>query len=272
MPKNKTIERYLQDFSCIIITGASSGIGRELLSRIEYSGTAASVFNLSRTPPESISKALKFTHLNCDLSQPAHIESVVAELKKLMPSTGRILLVNNSGFGAYGEFPAPGIDHTLRMVDVNTRAPVHLTALLWNDIKTHGGQVVNVASLAGYQPTPLMATYAATKAFLLNWSIALDAEGRAFGVSCVAICPGPVSTNFSKAAGFESSTGLGGQTVQACVEESLQAMMRQRPQIITGWKNRLLGFFSARLPKPFAAKIGLRMIRRLKLDRFVKKT
>ncbi len=271
MLKNKTIERYLQDFSCIIITGASSGIGRELLSRIEYSGTAAAVFNLSRTPPEGISKALKFTHLKCDLSQPAHIEAVVVELKKLMPREGRILLINNSGFGAYGEFPSPGIDHTMRMVDVNTRAPVHLTALLWSEMKSRGGQVANVASLAGYQPTPLMATYAATKAFLLNWSIALDAEGRAHGVSCIAICPGPVSTNFSKAAGFESSTGLGGQTVQACVEESLQAMRKNRAQIIPGWKNRLLGFLSARLPKPLAAKIGLRMIRKLKLDRFVKK-
>ena len=271
MLKNKTIERYLQDFSCIIITGASSGIGRELLSRIEYSGTAAAVFNLSRTAPENTSKAIKFTHLNCDLSQPTHIESVVMDLKKLMPANGRILLINNSGFGAYGEFPKPGIDHTLRMIDVNSRAPVHLTALLWEDIKSRGGHVVNVASLAGYQPTPLMATYAATKAFLLNWSIALDSEGREFGVRCTAICPGPVSTNFSKAAGFESSTGMGGQTVQQCVEESLQAMARQRPQIITGWKNRLLGFFSARLSKPLAAQIGLRMIRKLKLDRFVKK-
>ena len=272
MLRNKTIETYLQDFSCIIITGASSGIGRELLSRIEYSDTTAAVFNLSRTAPEGISKALNFTHLNCDLSQPSHIETVVAELKKLMPREGRILLINNSGFGAYGEFPAPGIDHTLKMIDVNSRAPVHLTGLLWDKLKAQGGQVANVASLAGYQPTPLMSTYAATKAFLLNWSIALNAEGKAFGVTCTAICPGPVSTNFSKAAGFESSTGIGGQTVQECVEESLRAMSKQRPQVITGWKNRLIGFLSARLPKPLAAKIGLRMIRKLKLERFIKKT
>lgn len=271
MPINKTIAGHLQDFSCIIITGASSGIGRELLSRIEYSGTKAEVFNLSRTLPQNISKAIKFTHLNCDLSQPTHIESVVAELKKLIPRQGRILLINNSGFGAYGEFPNPSIEHTLRMVDVNTRAPVQLTALLWDVIKAQGGQVANVASLAGYQPTPLMTTYAATKAFLLHWSIALDAESQAHGVRCIAICPGPVSTNFSKAAGFESSTGLGGQTVQACVEETLQAMRKQHAQIIPGWKNRLLAFFSARLPKPLAARIGLRMIQRLKLDRFVKK-
>ena len=96
-------------------------------------------------------------------------------------------------------------------------------------------------------------------------------EARPHGVRCVAICPGPVSTNFSKAAGFTGSTGVGGQTADACVDEALRAMARTRPQVITGWKHKLLGWFSARLPKPWAAAIGLRMIRRLRLDRFVKK-
>jgi short-subunit dehydrogenase len=87
----------------------------------------------------------------------------------------------------------------------------------------------------------------------------------------VAICPGPVSTNFSKAAGFSGPTGLGGQTAEDCVDESLYAMAKSRPQIIPGWKNRLLGMFSAHLPKPWAAAIGLRVIRRLRLDRFVQR-
>jgi chlorite dismutase len=67
------------------------------------------------------------------------------------------------------------------------------------------------------------------------------------------------------------STGLGGQTAEACVDEALRAMAKANPQVITGWKHKLLGWFSARLPKPWAAAIGLRMIRRLRLDRFVKK-
>jgi short-subunit dehydrogenase len=271
MSKNETIDDFLRSFSCVIITGASSGIGRAILSRIYDSGTTAAVFNLSRTPPEGVPKSLNFTHLTCDLSQPTQIEEVAAGLRKLMPSEGRILLVNNSGFGAYGEFPAPGLEHTLKMTDVNVRAPVQLTGLLWDELKKRGGQVATVASLAGYQPTPLMATYAATKAFVLHWSIALDAEAKPYGVRCVAICPGPVSTNFSKAAGFSGPTGIGGQTSEDCVDEALRAMAKARPHVIPGWKNRLLGMFSARLPKPWAAAIGLRMIRRLKLDRFVQR-
>ena len=271
MSKNKTIDDFLRDFSVVIISGASSGIGRAILSRIEHSGTKAAVFNLSRTIPQGVANTLNFTHLSCDLSQPSALTAVVARLRELMPREGRILLVNNSGFGAYGEFPAPGLGHTLRMVDVNVRAPVELTGLLWDELKARGGQVANVASLAGFQPTPLMTTYAATKSFLLDWSVALDAEARPHGIRCVAVCPGPVSTNFSKAAGFASSTGLGGQTAEACAEEALRGMARARPVVVTGWKHKILAVFSARLPKPWAAAIGLRMIRRLRLDRFVRK-
>ena len=271
MPSAKSIDNFLNSFSCIIITGSSSGIGRALLSRIEKSSTSAAVFNLSRTPPQNVSNDLNFTHLTCDLSQPLEIKSVVAELQKLMPAQGTILLINNSGIGAYGEFPAPNLEHTMKMVELNTSAPVYLTGLLIEKLKSNGGQIANVASLAGYQPTPLMSTYAATKAFLLHWSIALNAEMKKYGVSSVAICPGPVSTNFSKAAGFTSSTGLGGQTADECADEALQAMAKNKPQVITGWKNKLLGIISSRLPKPLAAAIGLKMIQRLKLDRFIKK-
>ncbi|MFZ9399700.1 MAG: SDR family NAD(P)-dependent oxidoreductase [Opitutales bacterium] len=271
MSKNKTVDDFFRSFSVVIISGASSGIGRAMLSRISNSETKAAVFNLSRTPPEDVPNSLNFTHLTCDLSQAADIAAVVSELRKLMPREGRMLLINNSGFGAYGEFPAPGVDHTLKMIDVNVRAPVELTGRLWDDLKARGGQVANVASLAGFQPTPLMTTYAATKSFLLDWSVALDAEAKRHGIRCVAICPGPVSTNFSKAAGFASSTGLGGQTADECADEAVRGMAAARPVVVTGWKHKILAVFSARLPKPWAAAIGLRMIQRLRLDRFVKK-
>ncbi len=186
-----------------------------------------------------------------------------------MPREGRILLINNSGFGSYGEFPSPGVARNLEMIDLNVRAVVHLTGLLWPELRARGGMVVNVASLAGYQPTPLMTTYAASKAFVLNWSVALDAEARPHGIRCVAICPGPVSTNFSKAAGFASATGIGGQTAEACADESLEAMATGAVERVTGLKNRLLSVLSARLPKAWAAAVGLRMIRRLRLDRLL---
>lgn len=261
-PISQRSTRFLAEFDLIVVTGGSSGIGRALLGRVDQSATKAVVCNVSRTMPRDWPTGPTRVHLAADLSKPAEIEAVASALRKLMPGKGRMLLVNNSGFGAYGDFPAPGLDHTLRMVDVNCRAPVQLTGLLWPDLLARGGMVVNVASLAAYQPVPLMATYAATKAFLLNWSIALDTEGRPRGVRCVAICPGPVSTDFFRGAGFSAPTGLPGQTAEDCVDEALAAMAAGSPQAVTGWSNRLVACFSARLPKTWASAIGLRAIER----------
>lgn len=261
-PSPKRSAGFLAEFDLIVVTGGSSGIGRAFLRRMDESAPNAVVCNVSRTAPEAWPSGDKRVHLPADLAKPADIEAVAAALRKLMPRTGRMLLVNNSGFGAYGEFPAPGLEHTARMIDVNCRAPVHLTGLLWPDLLARGGMVANVASLAAYQPVPLMATYAATKAFVLHWSIALDTEGRDRGVRCVAVCPGPVSTNFFRGAGFSQPTGLPGQSAEDCVDEALAAMAARRPQVVTGLSNRLVAWFSARLPKPWASAIGLRAIQR----------
>lgn len=261
-PSSKRSARFLAEFDLIVVTGGSSGIGRAFLRRIDDFAPNAVVCNVSRTKPEGWPIGGSRIHLPADLSKPAEIEAVADALRKLMPGRRRILLVNNSGFGAYGDFPAPGLDHTLRMVDVNCRAPVHLTGLLWADLLEHGGMVVNIASLAAYQPVPLMATYAATKSFLLHWSIALDTEGRDRGVRCVAICPGPVSTGFFRSAGFSQPTGLPGQTAEDCVDEALAAMARAAPHAVTGFSNRILAALSARLPKAWASAIGLRAIQR----------
>ena len=261
-PLDGRTAEFLRSFAVIVVTGGSSGIGRALLRRIEEYAPDAWVGNVSRSIPEGWSEGPLRRQLMTDLAEPAAIEGVAAALRQLMPREGRMLLVNNSGFGAYGEFPAPGLPHTLRMVDVNTRAPVHLTGLLWPELLARGGMVANLASLAGYQPVPLMATYAATKAFLLNWSVALDEEARGRGVRAVAICPGPVSTEFFRGAGFSSPTGLPGQTAQDCADEALRAMRDGAPERATGWSNRLLGTLSARLPKAWAAAIGRRAIER----------
>lgn len=261
-PIPKRSARFLAEFDLIVVTGGSSGIGRAFLRRIDESAPNAVVCNVSRTIPPDWATGERRIHLPADLSKAAEIEEVAVALRKLIPRTGRMLLVNNSGFGAYGEFPAPDLDHTTRMIDVNCRAPVQLTGLLWPDLLERGGMVVNIASLAAYQPVPLMATYAATKAFLLHWSIALDTEGRDRGVCCVAVCPGPVSTNFFRGAGFSQPTGLPGQSAEDCVDEALAAMAAHRPQVVTGLSNRLIAWFSARLPKPWASAIGLRAIQR----------
>src|SRR5207244_895627 len=103
--------------------------------------------------------------------------------------TGRILLINNSGFGTFGRFPEAELAKQLEMIDVNTRAVVHLTGLLLPLLQARGGAIITICSTMSFQPTPYAATYGATKAFALHWSLALNEELRGSGVRALAVCP-----------------------------------------------------------------------------------
>src|SRR5690606_7363430 len=100
------------------------------------------------------------------------------------------------GFGGYGTVETVGLHHQLSMVDLNVKAVIHLTALLLPDLRQRGGDIVNVGSTAAFQPTPYLATYGATKAFVFNWSLALGEELRGSGVRVLCLCPGPTESNF----------------------------------------------------------------------------
>ena len=150
------------------------------------------------------------------------------------------------------------------MVDVNVKAVIHLTARLLPRLKAQGGIIATVASIAAFQPTPYMAAYGATKAYVLHWSLALHEELRGTGVSTIAICPGPTSTAFFRRAGLKEGSVADNlsQSTEEVVREALHAMARGKAQVVTGWKNRITCFFAARVPKPLAARIGRRILAR----------
>lgn len=192
---------------------------------------------------------------------------------KASPFPGGVLLVNNSGFGLYGEFPEDAFEKIAAMVDLNCRAPVVLTSVLWPEMLRRGGAVLNVASLAGFQPTPFLSTYAATKAFLLNWSVALDAEGRRHGVRALALCPGPTPTNFFRRAGFGDRPVSGyGTTVEHVVSDALKALRRGDAKVVPGIPNKFIAFTTSLLPKRFSAAAGYRIMARMRLKPLREKT
>jgi short-subunit dehydrogenase len=261
-----SLSETLQKFSTVIVTGGSSGIGK---SFIELSGRLHPdllICNLSRrTPDISSSSQLNLRHFACDLAAAETIERVAVELQDFIAReapAGRILLINNSGFGAYGAFPLPSLEHQLEMTDVNVRAVLHLTGRLLPLLKARGGAIITVASAAAFQPTPWMAAYGASKAFVLHWSLALDAELRGSGVRTLAVCPGPVGTEFFRRAGLRNArvSGSLSQTCEAVVTESLRALAAGRSQVVTGWKNRIITFIGAKLPKPLAARIAAKVL------------
>ena len=268
-------EEMLRNLSAVIVTGGSSGIGKSFIELGAKMAPGLPFCNLSRSEPRITGVELNLRHIPCDLKDPAQIERASAEVEDFLNGNARpgpVLLINNSGFGAYGAFPEPSVEHQLEMVDVNVKAVLHLTARLLPSIRKRGGKIATVASVAAFQPTAYMAAYGATKAFVLHWSLALDAELRGSGVSAVAICPGPTSSNFFQRAGLQKGSVADSlsQATDEVVMESYQRMARGQVQIVNGWKNRLMAFFASRAPKPLAARIGAGILKKYRLKAVAK--
>ena len=176
-------------------------------------------------------------------------------------------LVNNAGFGTFGPFAETDAVETMDLVRVNIGALTELTALfLPAMVARHSGRVLNVASAAAFQPGPLMATYYASKAYVLHFSEALNEELEGTGVSVTAVCPGPVHTEFQQVAGMETSRLVRDKrliTVEEVAEAGYEAMMRGKAYVIPGLGNRLLAFGVRFAPRRFVAKF----VHRLQEDR-----
>jgi uncharacterized protein len=269
-----TASPALDNFTAVVVTGGSSGIGK---SFIEHTGKLyrnALICNLSRSQPRRDFTQgpgeLKLRHVACDLADPpalgAAAERVLALLQSDAPA-GPILLINNAGFGGYGCFPDPSRAHQLGMIDLNVRAVVDLTARLLPALLARGGAIVNVASTAAFQPTAYLATYGATKAFVLHWSLGLREELRGRGVHVLAVCPGPTSTQFFRRAGLRQGTvpDAFGQSSDQVVRESLSALRRGRTLVVTGWKNKLMATVSSKLPKVLITRVSAAVLARVRL-------
>ncbi len=266
------LNEVLKDFTSVVVTGGSSGIGKSFIKLAVALRPDLQICNLSRRAPDINSGELKLRHFPCDLAQTAALavtaKAVEEFLEREVPS-GRILLLNNSGFGAYGNFPEPDVAALTEMVDVNVRAVVELTARLLPLLKRRGGVIVTVASTAAFQPTAYMATYGATKAFVLNWSLALNEELRGSGVRTLALCPGPTETDFFQRAGLKQGSvpDAFGMTCEDVVTATLRAIAGGRAQVVPGWKNKVSTFLVSKLPKPVAARLAAMVLARFRMKK-----
>lgn len=211
-------------------------------------------------------------HFPCDLSSPAEVDRVAGELGQFLARAapdGPILLINNSGFGAFGRFPTPELENELAMIDVNVRAVVQLTGRLLPLLQARGGAIMNIASVMAFQPTPFSATYGASKAFVLHWTLALHEELRGSKVRALAVCPGTTTTEFFRTAGLGDNAILPAlaMTTDEVVTLALKALAAGRSQIVTGWKNKVYTFAASKISKPLAARISGRVLRRFRLGK-----
>src|SRR5918911_1610120 len=188
-----------------LITGASSGIGEAFARRLAAEGENVLVVARSEDKLASLCNELGRAHnvnaqyVALDLTERDAGSRLFEETEKRGLEVE--LLINNAGFGSTGDFLSLPLERYLEMIDLNIKALVDLTYRYLGPMRERKrGAIINVASTAAFQPVPFMATYAATKAFVLSFSEALWEENRERGVKVLALCPGVTDTNFFEAA------------------------------------------------------------------------
>ncbi|OOE13039.1 SDR family NAD(P)-dependent oxidoreductase [Fictibacillus arsenicus] len=246
----------------VLITGASSGIGLEFASLFAKDGyhlvlNARNESRLQEIANELKSKyGVKVTVAAKDLSNPNSADELTSELASAGMEVD--VLINNAGFAAYGSFNETSWKEEKDMIQVNIMALTALTKqLLPGMIKRNSGKILNVASIAAFQPGPLMAVYYATKAYVLSFSEAVNYELRNTNVSVTALCPGATATNFEKRANLESSRLFqsGAMDARDVALEGYKALKEKKSLEIPGLKNKALANLVRFLPRKSVLKI-----------------
>lgn len=252
-----------------LVTGASAGLGAEFAKLFAEQGTSVVIVARRRDRLEALAKQLRAKHkevqvevIEMDLctAQAGHALAKDLEQKNIEIE----YLVNNAGFGGSGAFSERPIEKEIEMIDLNVRTLVSLCGhFLPKMIKRGSGRILNVGSMAGFQPGPYMATYYATKAFVNSFSEALSEETRGTGVTVTVLAPGPVDTEFVQAAGIVSSSLFKATAVSAesCAKYGFDAMMAGETVAIHGLKFKALIQGMRFVPRA-AVRRGLGMINR----------
>ncbi|MGB8508296.1 MAG: SDR family oxidoreductase [Pyrinomonadaceae bacterium] len=250
-----------------LITGASSGIGEVFARKLAARGDNVCLVARSEDKLAGVCEELKRTH-KIDAQYVALDLMERDAPSRLFEETARRgleveMLVNNAGYGAVGEFALLDLEGELGMIDLNVRALVDLTHRYLAPMRARrSGAIINVASTAAFQAVPFMATYAATKAFVLSFSEAVREENRAHGVRVLALCPGSTDTNFFKVAGADTPPGSITQTPEDVVETALRALASGKSHVVSGWGNFLMVELGRAAPRSVVTRIAGKILRK----------
>ncbi|NHB85481.1 SDR family oxidoreductase [Tessaracoccus sp. HDW20] len=239
-----------------VVTGASSGLGVAFAERIASEGVNVVL---------SARSADRLDALGADLRSRYGVETATVAvdlgvreqrdvLIEVMADKPLSYLVNNAGFGTIGEFVDADPDRIFDELNLNVVALTKLSRAAVPGMVARGhGAIINVASTAAFQPLPTMAVYAASKSYVLNFSIALWEELRTTGVRAMAICPGPTDTEFFQKAGDDNVLARR-RTPQQVVDTTFRTLGQHRPYAIDGARNSALAFANRFAPAWFQAK------------------
>jgi len=231
----------------VLITGASGGIGNELAKLFARDHhnlilVARSADRLTQVANELQANGVTVKAVALDLSQPLAPKFLFDQLQ--CENIAVDILINNAGFGAFGEFATMPDEQIFGQINLNIIALTQLTKLfLPAMVQRRSGRIMNVASTAGFQPGPLMAVYYATKAYVISFSEAIANELANSGVTVTCFCPGATHTGFATRAGNDKSRlfkQLGAMSAERVALDGYRAVMEGRTLAISGAQNWLV--------------------------------
>jgi hypothetical protein len=248
-----------------LITGASAGIGVALAKELA-AGDANLVLTARRQDRlEELSRELSAKHkiktsvFAADLADATAPEKIYAFTREQGISIE--LLINNAGFGAYGELPSVEVRRLLDMVQVNCAAVVHLTRLyLPQMVARRSGDILILASTAAFQAVPYISTYAATKAFDLLFAEGLAEEMKQYGIRVCALCPGSTESEFHVVAGQEKFMRKA-ETAEKVAHTGLNALASGKSYVISGLGNYLGALGERLVPRRIVTRIAANMFK-----------
>lgn len=253
----------------VLVTGASSGIGIDLAVEYARRGHALVLSARRVAELEHLATRLRREHgvpvtvIPADLADPAGVEQLVRAVEAL--DVPLAALVNNAGFGVYGEFADSDLAETQRMMRLNMEAPVVLVHRLLPALRRARGHILNVASTAAFQPGPYMAVYFATKSFVLSFSEALAEELADSGVTVTALCPGPTASGFQDRAAMQDSAMVKNKRLPSAAEVAaygVAAAFRGQRVAVHGWQNCLLAQSVRFTPRRVVTRLAAHLTRR----------
>ena len=249
-----------------LITGASSGIGYSMAKYLSSLGYDLILVARNKEKLQKIQNELKtdVKIIVADLSK----EDKLKELYVLCKNDNIDILINNAGFGTFGEFNQTDLALEMEMLDVNIKAVHTLTKYFLKDmVKRGSGHILNVSSSAGFQAGPLMSTYYASKSYVTKLTLAIYEELRRskskVHISC--LCPGPVKTNFNDVANVDFS--IKGLDSDYVAKYAIDKMFKNKLIIVPGFKMKTLLFFNRFVSTKFALKVVYKNQKRKKKNK-----
>ena len=236
-----------------LITGASSGIGRDIAKELARRGYDIVIVARSEDKLNELKNEINNVKVEVIPMDISNLDNC----KELYNKVGYVeILVNNAGFGLFGKFNTTDIDREMEMVDLNVKSLHYLTKLFLKDmVEKDKGYILNVASIAGHLPGPFISTYYATKHYVFNLSESINEELKKdrSHVRVGTLNPGPVETNFNKVANVKFN--LSSLTSEYVAKYTVDRMLKGKTDITPGFGVRCTRFFAKVVPDTLMAKI-----------------